>query len=1160
MTIQFQCYSCANPFNVPEEMAGTRARCNGCGAIVTIPTPIDTAIPGLTPIDALPFSPQPVRTPAAGTRAGGIIRPAKPQLAGVPVIIWILGAAGAVFGIGLIAVGIGVSLFMNTGGGSRPAVVMPEPSLPRPSRGDLDNRANSPFDDPAAERESLEARAEREAGERRAAAKQPEIGDRHAEALRNMQALQEAARAATAAAAADANPSTTPARTESPVVARNNEAAIDEQVSTAPINWQALPDPFQNMGEIKRGKISIDIPSSSEVIFPRNPSNFVLVKAGNFNDEIRQVFDLRTASAIGKPVKGKLEIRPFDEVFSPDGRYFAAQMQVTGVTAYGIWSFLDGTMLREVSLDEGKRGGIHFGAPHQLVIFATKHGEKPAVEVIDLRSGASVRKFDIEAQRYTSLNGNSTAISNGGKYFVALFDQQVAVYELASGERVGELQLPGERFNCEGLAFSHDGDELAAIGSDSNGSRMYCIDFGTGRATLDVEYGKRLTSSSQGHTLEYLPDRSALLYRGSLLLGRRSGAELWTFPSTGNSGRRILRPGKMLVSMRRSGSRMDELTEVELPEKALAAAADAVRSGGEAIDAALPPLTTADTFNAAKVTLPNGFVTWSAAPDPEPAIKREVDKAVPVASERDQLQSVRFAGRDSGKVLIHKRVGGQQHALEQVDIHNGSKSQPMPIPNVYKLLDVSPSGGAALIGFEEGSHYGDRGYSRIDLVNFRPNKHIAGWRPHAVETEGSREEGQVAWATFLDDDRVVTVNKAGKLTLWQMPDCKAIYQFEQFGQPLAVSPSRKYFAGVHEGGFRIFDASTGKCVGDLESPKTGINALRAAFHPEGKYLVAIIETNMDRLLVRWDMTSGKLTQEFPVKSELLYSLGRSWFGKQAGIEWRGDRYLMLDEQYLIDLENEAVVWRYHMQGSHYAAGSPDGKTWLVGRQQSASGPWFLKAHETPSLLTRGKTVLMTKEKQLVLAPGMKVRIHVDLSSVGLQNMEANVAQALAEAFATRGIEEDKTNGTVFSLVAGKKMTGETLSIESRGKVTGSFSQERLAVHLTLFDAERKPRWRRETGVQMRSYGWVQTDDARGEVAKEMYDAFKQMLTTGSLATEGVPTYVFADLEEMLAGESSLSYSGEGPPPSRSKSAVPSAGSSFPSGSPGFPGFPSGPRR
>ncbi|MCA9120003.1 MAG: hypothetical protein H6822_29600 [Planctomycetaceae bacterium] len=920
--------------------------------------------------------------------------------------------------------------------------------------------------------------------------------------------------------------------------AQDEPSANPELPNAAPVVWQATPDPASHVTEIKRGRISIDIPTSAKILFPRNPSNFVLVSAGSFRDETKQVYDLRTGGAIGKPVKCGLDVQSFEQAFSPDGRYYSNKLHVSGATAYGIWSFVDGDMLREVSIADGSRGGIHFGATHQLVIFSTHQAKSPEIELMDLRSGEVICKFEIRAKRFQFLDDDSTAISNGGRYFVALLNRTFVVYELASGQLMGEGQLPGDRFSCEGLAFSHDGEQLAIIGSESGKSRLFCVDFSTGQIELDTEYGSRLSGSSQGHPLEFLPDGSALLYRGTLLLDRRTGAELWTFPQAGNSSRRILRAGKMLVSMRRGGKRTDVLTEVDLPEKALAAAADAIHGGGEAIDAALPPLTTADTFGANQVTLPNGFIPWSASPDPAPAVKSEIDRAIAIASERDSLQSVRFAGRGSGKVLIHLRVNGQQDALEQVDLNNGSKSKPMPIPNVYKMLDVSPSGDAALIGFEEGSRNSNKGFSRIDLVKFRPNEHIAGWRPHAAEASPTGDEGHVAWATFLTDDQVATVNKSGKLTLWQLPDCKAVYQFEQFGEPLAVSPGRKYFAGVHEGGFRVFDAATGKCAGDLESPKTGLNALRAAFDSEGESLAAIIETNMDRLLVRWDMNSGKLIQEFPVKSELLHALGRGWFGREAGLEWRGDRYLMLDAQYLIDLENEAVVWRYHMPGSYYAAGSPDGRTWLAGRQHGAGGPWFLKAHETPSLIARGKTVLMNREKQLVLAPGMKVRIHVDLSSVGLQNMASSVTEALADAFATRDIQQDQSSATVFSLVAAKKATGGDIAVtEGRSsRVAETFSAESLAVNLTLYDSTRKPRWRSEKSVQMRTYGTVRSDtDARSQLAKEMYEAFKRMLTTGGLATEGVPTYIFADLEEMLAGESSLTFSGEGPPPTRSKS-------------------------
>ena len=39
MTIQFRCTGCAEAFSVPDNMAGTQANCNKCGALLTIPAP-----------------------------------------------------------------------------------------------------------------------------------------------------------------------------------------------------------------------------------------------------------------------------------------------------------------------------------------------------------------------------------------------------------------------------------------------------------------------------------------------------------------------------------------------------------------------------------------------------------------------------------------------------------------------------------------------------------------------------------------------------------------------------------------------------------------------------------------------------------------------------------------------------------------------------------------------------------------------------------------------------------------------------------------------------------------------------------------------------------------------------------------------------------------
>src|SRR5262245_64692390 len=74
MAIQFQCSQCGVQFNVGEELAGTMARCNSCGNVVTVPAPQPAPRKKLPPVVA-----QPKRTaPTASTNTA--LQPLQPML------------------------------------------------------------------------------------------------------------------------------------------------------------------------------------------------------------------------------------------------------------------------------------------------------------------------------------------------------------------------------------------------------------------------------------------------------------------------------------------------------------------------------------------------------------------------------------------------------------------------------------------------------------------------------------------------------------------------------------------------------------------------------------------------------------------------------------------------------------------------------------------------------------------------------------------------------------------------------------------------------------------------------------------------------------------------------------------------------------------------
>ena len=140
--------------------------------------------------------------------------------------------------------------------------------------------------------------------------------------------------------------------------------------------------------------------------------------------------------------------------------------------------------------------------------------------------------------------------------------------------------------------FSPDGAELAMFVEQSSGHHLYIFDVASGRVLLNKDYrGDLPYYGYHGPMIDWIPDKSGLVYAGHMLLERKTGDEVWVFPETDHNPRRLITAGDILVLMQNRSEKV--LKTEELNEKDIAKAMQAVRDGGTAVDSALPPLNTA---------------------------------------------------------------------------------------------------------------------------------------------------------------------------------------------------------------------------------------------------------------------------------------------------------------------------------------------------------------------------------------------------------------------------------------------------------------------------------------------------------------------------------------------------------------------------------------
>jgi hypothetical protein len=144
-----------------------------------------------------------------------------------------------------------------------------------------------------------------------------------------------------------------------------------------------------------------------------------------------------------------------------------------------------------------------------------------------------------------------------------------------------------------------------------------------------------------------------------------------------------------------------------------------------------------------------------------------------------------------------------------------------------------------------------------------------------------------------------------------------------------------------------------------------------------------------------------------------------------------------------------------------------------------------------------------------------------------------------EGLEHRGLKIDPGAALTFSLVAAERSTGENLYVfngphfnpfRDPSEAKEVVSQQELALRMSVSDGSGKALWHLDRAVRM-SGGFVKQNQSAGEQLREnMLRSFRNMLSASGSTTEAVPRYIFAELPTIIAGESTLGFHQEGPPP------------------------------
>lgn len=874
----------------------------------------------------------------------------------------------------------------------------------------------------------------------------------------------------------------------------------------------------------KNKPLSIPIPPSfwgGEVLYPSTPSPFVAVGRNGDQNDHREIWDLRENKRIGA-IRGQI---PADKPFalSPDGTQLAAKAQ--GRNGVGIWSTKNGKFVGGIEVGTPGTDYLDFAGTNQLLTSTLR--EKVFV-LWDLKTGKPVREITVPVPP------QAVALSPDRKTLAVACkdDSTIRAFDLETGDVKFEEAIPKEGiFNtdCKGLAYSPDGKELAGLFLAFNKGRFLCWKAENGELNaeliVDDKAGFKETFGYEGPGLVWLADGSGWIVFGSDLADRQTGQRLLTIPTDDpefqKQPKRPIDGDRVLVV---SGTKERRyLRPIPLPKEQIARAAQAVKSGGDASDALLPPLTTADRSQARKVAA-DGNGEAPISPDAGPAPKGGLaSRPVVLKCPAGEVQRIAFSAPDVGRAAVGHGPGGNSpfndaerdakpRQVDVFDLASGQALGRVEVPGVQAFAAFSPDGSRLLF-------QGAKDQRRLDVYSAADGKHVVGWQPYDKQAGELRS---VTWAAFLDADRVLTMNKGGVLALWSIPACRAewIVGGEIQGAP-ALSPGRKSLATFRNGVLQFRDPATGEIQATAPAaspaglgPKPEAKGL--AFSADGRAVAGLLNGTD---LVVWDVATAKVANQF--KSPAMGSR----------VSWRGLAHVMVDERFLLDLRRQRKAWTYW--GGQPAAESIDGRHWFAAGQFHDNAS--LAALTLPEPRTEQLATLADDPKaQGVLKRGSKLSLQFNLTGPPRDpdGFRKSFATQVGQALSGVGVTIAQ-NEPVRLVINVEEKPGGELRLREFGAFPGgpgtqTIQTTNLICSAWLADGKGKIELAPPNTIGMQSFGIIHIPADEKDVAAflktQQWNSVK-----GWFGGIGVPTYVGRGPEGviLLPGSSNLDTLGQG---------------------------------
>ncbi len=460
-----------------------------------------------------------------------------------------------------------------------------------------------------------------------------------------------------------------------------------------------------------------------------------------------------------------------------------------------------------------------------------------------------------------------------------------------------------------------------------------------------------------------------------------------------------------------------------------------------------------------------------------------------------RLFDARFAGPEAGQVAVLMSLSsgdGQistSRRVERVDMANSQVLGSFEVAADAQLLDFRPDGRVIAVKVPNTSNSRP---DRLEIWSCSPegDKRFMEWAVYE-----DHFSTRLAWGLFVGTNRLLTHGQYSRtLELWQLPDRQKLRSIEWKSEAYPpLSAQRKYVAVPRKDAVEILDTTDLTVAGRLPlTPGSPERLDGGAFDRNGTRLAIVL----DDFIYIWNLENRQLVGRFPAKETA------------PGHRWLDQRYYYAGG-HLIDLEEEATVWKYNHE--HCLADSPDGRFWYA-----AVGPEnrpYLCTTELPS-----RQVLSILEKALVagvvLQPGFTVSVQTKTEGNPRSEFCQAITSAVKDELARRGFQV--VHGAALTMQITIKDELQDRSRQVVSHVESGLTRHHLSVSLDLISSHNAS-WH-EFMVDIVDY------KASGELAdgeQPPSEAFGSWIRS-----KIIPKKIFKWSPYDTAGESELTFDGE----------------------------------